>query len=61
MTGGATSPQSAVEPSRAVTDTRLDILHDHYKGSFSHTHEREKQRDRLFLVLTILFALLITG
>lgn len=38
---------------------RLDILHDHYKESFSHIREREKYRDRLFLVLIGLFALLI--
>lgn len=37
----------------------MDVLHDHYKESFSHIREREKQRDRLFLVLVGLFALLI--
>ena len=41
-----------------MTETRLDVLHDHYKESFSHIREREKQRDRLFLVLIGLFALL---
>jgi hypothetical protein len=37
---------------------RLDVLHDHYKESFSHVREREKQRDWLFLILIGLFALL---
>ncbi len=41
-----------------MTETPLDVLHDHYKDSFSHIREREKQRDRLFLVLIGLFALL---
>jgi hypothetical protein len=39
--------------------TRLDVLHDHYKETFSYIREREKQRDRLFLVLIGLFALLV--
>lgn len=38
---------------------RLDVLHDHYKESFSLIRERERQRDRLFLVLIGLFALLV--
>lgn len=37
----------------------LDVLHDHYKESFSLIRERERQRDRLFLVLIGLFALLV--
>ncbi len=41
-----------------MSETPLDVLHDHYKDSFSHIREREKQRDRLFLVLIGLFALL---
>lgn len=41
-----------------MTETPLDVLHDHYKDSFSHIREREKQRDRLFLILIGLFALL---
>lgn len=32
----------------------LNILHDHYKESFSQIREREKQRDLLFLVLIAL-------
>lgn len=39
--------------------SQLDILHDHYKESFSYIREREKQRDRLFLILIGLFALLV--
>lgn len=39
-------------------EQRLDVLHDHYKESFSYVRERERQRDRLFLVLIGLFALL---
>lgn len=42
-----------------MSESRLDVLHDHYKESFSHIREREKQRDRLFLVLIGLFALLV--
>ena len=38
---------------------RLDVLHDHYKESFSLIRERERQRDRLFLALIGLFALLV--
>lgn len=41
------------------TETRIDVLHDHYKESFSYIRERERQRDRLFLVLIGLFALLV--
>lgn len=39
-------------------EQRLDVMHDHYKESFSYIRERERQRDRLFLVLIGLFALL---
>lgn len=42
-----------------MAETRVDVLHDHYKESFSYIREREKQRDRLFLILIGLFALLI--
>lgn len=41
-----------------VEDAPLEILHDHHKDSFSYIREREKQRDRLFLILIGLFALL---
>lgn len=36
----------------------LAILHDHYKESFSNIREREKQRDRLFLILIGILGLL---
>lgn len=32
-------------------DTRLNVLHDHYKDSFSHIRDWEKQRDRQFLII----------
>ena len=38
--------------------TNTEILHDHYKESFAYIREREKQRDRLFLILIALFGLL---
>lgn len=38
---------------------RLGILHDHYKESFALIRERERHRDRTFLILLGLFALLI--
>jgi hypothetical protein len=41
-----------------LTDQQLEILHDHYKDSFTQVREREKQRDRLFLILLALLALL---
>mgnify|MGYP001560846173 CR=1 FL=1 len=41
------------------TEKQLEILHDHYKESFSHIREREKQRDLFFIILIFLFALLI--
>lgn len=41
-----------------MSDTRLEVLHDHYKDSFSYIREREKERDRLFLILIALFVLL---
>lgn len=42
-----------------MTDTsHLDLLHDHHKDSFAYIVEREKERERLLLVLIALFALL---
>lgn len=38
--------------------TNLEILHDHYKESFSYIRDREKQRDNLFLVQIALLGLL---
>lgn len=37
---------------------KLEILHDHYKETFSYIREREKQRDRLFLIIIGLLGLL---
>ncbi len=41
-----------------MSEKRLEILHDHYKETFAHVREREKARDRLFLAVIGLFALL---
>lgn len=38
--------------------TKLEVLHDHYKETFAYIHQREKSRDRLFLVVIGLFGLL---
>lgn len=40
-------------------DKKLEILHDHHKDSFKNIREREKQRDRLFLILISLLGLLV--
>lgn len=42
-----------------LTDKQLDILHDHYKDTFTRLRESEQARDRLFLWLIALFAVLI--
>lgn len=42
-----------------TTDPRLDILHDHYKETFSRITGMERSRNRLFLFLIGLFALLV--
>lgn len=42
----------------SLTDKQLDVLHDHYKETFARIHEEEKSRDRHFLALIGLFALL---
>lgn len=39
-------------------NTKLEILHDHYKESFLHIREREKQRDRLFIFVIALIGAL---
>ena len=39
-------------------NTKLEVLHDHYKKSFLHICEREKQRDRLFLFVIALIGVL---
>lgn len=43
---------------QSLTDTQLEILHDHYKDTFALVRAREHSRDRLFLVVIGLFALL---
>lgn len=42
----------------SLTDKQLDVLHDHYKETFARIREEEKSRDRQFLALIGLFALL---
>ncbi len=39
-------------------DKQLEVLHDHYKESFSLILDRERSRNRLFLILIGLYALL---
>lgn len=39
-------------------EKRLDVLHDHYKDTFARLREAEKLRDRLFIWVIIVFALL---
>ncbi len=41
-----------------MEDWQREILHDHYKETFQYIRERETLRDRLFLVLIGLYALL---
>ncbi len=36
----------------------VSVLHDHYKDTFSHIRDRERQRDRLFLLLIALYGVL---
>lgn len=38
----------------ASNDKKLEILHDHYKESFSYIRDREKQRDKLFSIIIAL-------
>jgi len=42
----------------ASAEKRLEILHDHYKETFARVVHVERTRDRLFLLLIVLFALL---
>lgn len=44
---------------RQLTDKQLEILHDHYKETFARLREAEASRDRLFVWVIGLFALLI--
>lgn len=41
-----------------MDEAQREILHDHYKETFQYIRERETLRDRLFLVLIGLYALL---
>jgi magnesium-transporting ATPase (P-type) len=41
-----------------MKESNFSILHDHYKESFSYIREREKRRDRLFLILILIYELL---
>jgi hypothetical protein len=47
-----------VATEKQLTDKQLEILHDHYKETFTRLREAEALRDRLFLWLIGLFALL---
>jgi hypothetical protein len=39
-------------------ETRLEILHDHYKETFGRVRETERARDRMFIWVIVLFGLL---
>lgn len=41
-----------------MENEKLQLLHDHYKETFALIHDREQQRDRLFLVVIGLYGLL---
>lgn len=47
-----------VATEKQLTDKQLDILHDHYKETFARMLKAEALRDRLFLWVIALFALL---
>jgi hypothetical protein len=50
---------AAIKGDLALVDSsKLEILHDHHKDSFSYIRDREKQRDRLFLLEIALIAFL---
>jgi len=42
-----------------MNEALANLLHDHYKDTFSHVRERERQRDRLFLIVLGLLGLLL--
>lgn len=42
-----------------MTEEILALLHDHYKESFNLIRQQEQRRDRLFILLTVLFGALI--
>lgn len=39
-------------------DTRVEILHDHYKESFNQLRSQEKSRDRSFIWVLVIYALI---
>lgn len=41
-----------------TTDKQFDILHDHYKDTFARIRDAERSRDRLFIWVIALYALL---
>lgn len=45
-------------PTPISNDTQIEILHDHYKESFARVVSVERSRDRLFLLVILLYALL---
>lgn len=42
-----------------MSEALATLLHDHYKDTFSHIRERERQRDRLFLIVLGFIALML--
>ncbi len=52
------TPSDDAEIKKPLTDKQLDILNDHYKDTFTRLRESEQARDRLFLWLIGVFALL---
>jgi hypothetical protein len=52
-------PSEGEAPAKPGLDKQLDILNDHYKDTFTRLRETAQTRDRLFLWLIALFALLI--
>jgi hypothetical protein len=42
-----------------MSEALANLLYDHYKDTFSHIRERERQRDRLFLIVLGLVALVL--
>jgi hypothetical protein len=53
------TPSPEIEIPQPSPDKRLDILNDHYKDTFTRLREHEQARDRLFLWVIGVFALLI--
>jgi len=41
-----------------MNNKSLDVLHDHYKESFSYIREREKNRDRNFIIVIVIIGIL---